>query len=61
MSKPQGIFVLRWEVIQDDSKPDLRGLLMRKKERKEAPALESSDILRCVRVRILDGRIVYKL
>ena len=61
MSKPQGIFILRWEVIQDDLKPDLRGLLMRKKKRKEAPALESSDTLRCVRVRTPDGRIVYKL
>ena len=61
MSKPQGIFILRSEVIQDDSKPDLRGLLMRKKKRKEAPALESSDTLRCVRVRTPDGRIVYKL
>lgn len=35
VSKLQGTFVLNWEDIQDDSKPDLRGLLMQKRKRKE--------------------------
>ena len=61
VSKPQGTFIPRWEDIQDDSEPDLRGLLMWKRKRKEASALESSDTSRCVRVQTLDGRIVYKL
>ena len=32
--KPQGIFVPRWEDIQDDLEPNLRGLLMWKRKRK---------------------------
>ena len=40
--KPQGTFVPRWEDIQDDSKLDLRGLLMRKRKWMKAPASESS-------------------
>ena len=43
ISKPQGTFVPKWEDIQDDPKPDLRGLLMRKKKRKEAPTFKLRD------------------
>ena len=43
VSKLQGTFVPRWKDIQDDPKLDLRGLLMQRKKRKEAPALESND------------------
>jgi len=42
--------VPRWEDVQDDLEPDLRRLLMQKKKRKEAPALESDDAPQCVRV-----------
>ena len=42
VSKPQGTFVLRWEDIQDDLEPDLRWLLVQRKKRKEALALEES-------------------
>ena len=45
VSKPQGTFLPRWEDIQDDLEPNMRGLLMQRKEKKEASALESSDAL----------------
>ena len=61
MSKPQGTFIPRWEDIQDDLEPNLRRLLMQIKERKDAPALESSDAPRCVRVQTPDDRIINKL
>ena len=32
VSKPQGIFVLKWEDIQSDPEPDLRELLAWKKK-----------------------------
>ena len=44
--RPQGTFVPRWEDVQDDPEPNLRELLMQRKNRKETPT---------------DGRIVYKL
>ena len=56
VSKPRGTFIPRWEDIQDDLEPDLRGLLMQRKKRKEAPILESSDRPQCVRVQTHDGR-----
>ena len=59
--KPRGTFVPRWEDIQSDPEPDLRKLLSQKKKRKEAPTVELDDTLQCVRVRGLDGRIIYKL
>ena len=43
VSKLQGTFLPRWGDIQDDPEPDLRGLLMQRKKRKEVSALESSD------------------
>ena len=61
VSKPRGTFVPRWEDVQDDLEPDLRELLARKKKRKEAPAVEPDETPQCIRVRDLDGRIVYKL
>ena len=47
--------------VQDDPEPDLRGLLARKKKRKEAPAAELDEVPRCVKIRGLDGKIIYKL
>ena len=38
VSKPQGTFVPKWQVVQSNPEPDLRELLARKKKRKEAPA-----------------------
>ena len=61
VAKPRGTFVPRWEDVQDDPEPDLRELLVRKKKRKEAHAAELDEIPQCIRVRGLDGRIVYKL
>ena len=61
VSKPRGTFVPRWEDVQDDPEPDLRELLARKKKRKEAPAVEPDETPQCIRVRGLNGRIVYKL
>ena len=51
----------RWKDIQDDPEPDLRELLARKKKRKEAPAAELDEVPRCVKIRGLDGKIIYKL
>ena len=61
VSKPQGIFIPRWEDIQDNPEPDLRELLMRRKKKKEAFTLELSSMPRCIRVRTPDDEIVYKL
>ena len=61
VSKPQGTSVPRWEDVQDDPEPDLRELLARKKKIKGALAVEPNEIPQCIRVRGLDGRIVYKL
>ena len=51
----------RWKDVQDDPEPDLRELLARKKKRKEAPAAKPDEVPQCIRVRGLDGKIVYKL
>ena len=61
VAKPQGTFVPRWKDVQDDPEPDLRELLARKKKRKEVPAAELDEVPRCVRIRGLDGKIIYKL
>ena len=61
VTKPQGTFVPRWKDVQYDPEPDLRELLARKKKRKEAPAAELDEVPRCVRIRGLDGKIIYKL
>ena len=61
VSKPQGTFVPWWEDVQNDPEPDLRELLARKKKRKETLAVEPDETPQCIRVRGLDGRIVYKL
>ena len=61
VSKPRGTFVPKWEDVQGDPESDLREFLAQKNKRKEAPAAESDDTPQCVRVRGLDGRIVYKL
>ena len=51
----------KWEDVQGDLESDLRDLLAQKNKRKEAPAAELDDTPQCVRVRGLDGRIMYKL
>ena len=61
ISKPQGTFVLKWEDIQNDLKPDLRELLMQKRKRKEASTSKLDNTPRCVRVRMPNGGIAYKL
>ena len=61
VAKPQGTFVPRWKDVRDDPEPYLRELLARKKKRKEAPAAELDGVPRCVRIRGLDGKIIYKL
>ena len=61
VAKPQGTFVPRWKDVLNDPEPDLRELLARKKKRKEAPTAELDEVPRCVRIRGLDGKIVYKL
>ena len=61
VSKPWGTFVPKWEDVQGDPELDLRELLARKKKRKEAFVVESNDTPQYVKVRGLDGRIVYKL
>ena len=61
VAKPQGTFVPRRKDVQDDPEPDLRELLVRKKKRKEAPAAELDEVPQCVRIRGLDGKIIYKL
>ena len=61
VAKPQGTFMPRWKDVRDDPEPDLRELLARKKKRKEAPAAELDEVPRCIRIRGLDGKIVYKL
>ena len=50
VSKPQGTFVPKWEDIQDDLKPNLIELLMRKRKRKKASTSELNNTPRCVRV-----------
>ena len=61
VSKPRGTFVPKWEDIQDDLEHNLRELLARKRKRREVPTAESNDTPQCIRIRGLDGRIVYKL
>ena len=51
----------RWKDVQDDPEPDLTELLARKKKRKEVLAAELDEVPRCVRIRGLDGNIIYKL
>ena len=61
VSKPQGTFVPKWEDIQDNPKPDLMELLMRKIKRKEVSTSKLNNNPRCVRVRTPNNNIVYKL
>ena len=57
------MFYDQWAPSRENvvTKPDLRELLARKKKRKEAPATELDEVPRCVRIRGLDGKIIYKL
>ena len=61
MSKPIGIFIHKWEDIQDDPKLGLRELLLWKRKRKEVLTPEPDSTPQCVRVRALDDKIIYKL
>ena len=60
LSKPIGTPLPRWEDIRDDPKVDLRELLELKKKRKEE-ASTSKNQPQCVRVKLPDGRTVYRL
>ena len=60
LAKPIGIPLPKWEEIKDTPEADLRDLLERKKKRK-AVASTSESQPQCVRVRLPDGRIVYRL
>jgi hypothetical protein len=60
LSKPVGTPLPRWEDIRDDPEVDLRELLERKKKRKEE-ASTSKNQPQCVRVKLPDGRVVYRL
>ena len=51
----------RWEDVQGDPELNLKELLARKKKRKEEFTTKPDDTPQCIRVRGLDGRIVYKL
>ena len=61
VSKTLGTFVPIWEDIENDLEPDLRGLLEWKRKRKEAPTVESDNLLCYVRIKTPNGRMVYKL
>ena len=61
MSKPTGIFIPKWEEIQDDPELDLRELLLWKRKRKEVLTPEPDSMPQCVKVRVLDDKIIYKL
>ena len=61
VSKPRGTFVPKWKDVQSDPEFNLRELLARKKKKKEASAAESDNTPQCIRVRDLDGGIMYKL
>ena len=60
-AKPSGTFVSMWENIENDPKPKLRGLLERKKKRKKASVTELDSLSHYVRLKMPDGRIVYRL
>jgi hypothetical protein len=60
LAKPIGIPLPKWEEIKDAPEADLRDLLERKKKRK-AEASASKSQPQCVRVRLPDGRTIYRL
>uniref|UniRef100_A0A2N9HA43 Integrase catalytic domain-containing protein n=1 Tax=Fagus sylvatica TaxID=28930 RepID=A0A2N9HA43_FAGSY len=59
LAKPIGIPLPKWEEIRDAPGTDLRDLLEQKKKRK-AEASTSKSQPQCVRVRLPDGRTVYR-
>jgi hypothetical protein len=60
LAKPIGIPLPKWEEIKDAPEADLRDLLERKKKRK-AEASSSKSQPQCERVRLPDGRTIYRL
>jgi hypothetical protein len=60
LAKPVGIPLPKWEEIKDASEVDLRDLLELKRKRREEASTNKSQP-QCVRVRLPDGRIVYRL
>jgi hypothetical protein len=60
LAKPIGIPLPKWEEIRDAPEADLRDLLERKKKRK-AEASASKSQPQCERVRLPDGRTIYRL
>lgn len=55
VAKLSSTFMPRWEDIENGLELDLRGLLERKRKRKEAPTVESNSLLRCVKIKMPDG------
>jgi hypothetical protein len=60
LAKRVGIPLPKWEEIKDAFETDLRDLLERKKKRR-AEASTSKSQPQCVRVRLPDGRTIYRL
>ena len=62
MSKPVRIPLPDWEVIEEEPKVDLRGILdQKKKKRKCREAFGSRAQLRCAQVQLLNGHLGYRL
>lgn len=61
LAKPFETFVPRWKDIENDPEPDLRGLLERKRKMRETPTAESNSSPCKVRVKLPNGKTVYKL
>ena len=62
MSKPIGTLLPDWEVIKEEPKVDLRGILNRKKKKREHKEASSSGSQpRCVQIQLLDGHLGYRL
>ena len=60
LAKLVGIPLPKWEEIKDAPEADLRDLLELKKKRREEASTSKSQP-QCVRIRLPDGRIVYRL
>jgi hypothetical protein len=60
LAKPIGILLPKWEEIKDAPETDLRDLLEQKRKRREEASTSKSQP-QCVRVRLPDGRTIYRL
>ena len=60
LAKPVGIPLPKWEEIKDAPEADLRDLLELKRKRREEASTDKSQP-QCVRVRLPNGRTIYRL